>query len=68
MPAQTEPRPRLLITAAEAARLLGCSPQTVKRLAERGDLRAVRFGENGHIRFRMSEIEEFVTRDEEEAR
>ena len=67
MTRQTEPS-RLLVNAPEAGRLLGCSPQTVKRLAERGDLRAVRFGPNGHVRFRVAEIEEFVTEKEDEDR
>jgi excisionase family DNA binding protein len=62
----TQTEARLLVTATEAARLLGCSAQTVKRLAERGDLRTVRFGPNGHVRFRLREIEEFVEKDEED--
>ena len=39
---------------------------TVKRLAERGDLRAIRFGPNGHVRFRMSQVEEFIEMKEED--
>ena len=60
----TQTEPRLLVTAAEAGRLLGCSPQTVKRLAERGSLRPLRFAENGHLRFRLAEIEEFVAKED----
>lgn len=64
MSIQTEPR--LLITAAETAQLLGCSVATVKRLAERGDLTTVRFAPGGHLRFRLREVEEFVNATNEE--
>ncbi|MDQ3671492.1 MAG: helix-turn-helix domain-containing protein [Actinomycetota bacterium] len=63
MPTQTEPR--LLLSAAEVARLLGCSVPTVKRLAERGEIATVRFTQpNGHLRFRVRDVEEFVERKE----
>ena len=62
----TQTELRLLVTAAEAARLLGCSVPTVKRLADKGDLRIVRFGPGGHVRFRLREVEEFVDRQEED--
>jgi excisionase family DNA binding protein len=62
---ETHTEPRLLITAAEAAQLLGCSVQTVKRLAERGDLKPLRFGPGGHVRFRLSDVEEFVSENED---
>ena len=65
METQTQPR-RLLVTAAEAAQLLGCSVLTVKRLAEKGDLRAVRLAPSGHLRFRLRDVEQFVAEKEDE--
>lgn len=40
--------------------------QTVKRLAERGDLRPIRFGPNGHVRFRMRQVEDFIEQKEDD--
>jgi len=54
------------VNAAGAAHLLGCSVPSVKRLAETGEIPTVRFVERGHVRFRVSDIEEFVERKEED--
>jgi excisionase family DNA binding protein len=53
-------REPVLLTAREAGRLLGVSPKTVIRLAQSGDLRAVRLGERGRWRILRAGIDEIV--------
>ena len=45
---------------AEAARLLGCTPRTVHRHIEAGDIRAVRLGERGAWRVVRGSIEAMI--------
>ena len=45
---------------AEAARLLGCTPRTVHRHIEAGDIRAVRLGERGARRVVRGNVEALV--------
>lgn len=45
-----------LVNRAEAARLLGCSTHTVKRLAARGVLEEIRFTPESHPRFRLKDV------------
>ena len=46
-----------LVKVAEAAKRLGTSPDTVRRLVKLGELPVVRFGQHGHLRFRSEDIE-----------
>ncbi len=46
----------LLVTRAEAARLLGCSRVTVIRLVAKGLLDEVRFTPESHPRFRLEDV------------
>lgn len=55
----TEREPALL-TTREAGALLGVSARTVARLAENGDLRAVRLGRRGRWRIIRRGVEELV--------
>lgn len=48
-----------LLTTTETARALAVSPQTVRRLVARGELRPVRLGER-LIRFRAEEIQKIL--------
>ncbi len=49
-----------LMTTREAARLLGCTPRTVIRHVESGDLRGVRLGERGRWRVLRRHVDELV--------
>ena len=55
-----------LLDSHEAALLLNVHPETVKRMARRGDLAAVRFGRIW--RFRVSALEECVQRLTQQSR
>lgn len=48
-----------LVTLKDAAEALSCSPGTVRRLIEEGQLAAVRLGgaPTGHYRIRISDLE-----------
>jgi excisionase family DNA binding protein len=58
-PVQVVREPALL-TAREAGLLLGVSPKTIVRLAQAGDLRAVRLGERGRWRILRAGLDEIV--------
>jgi excisionase family DNA binding protein len=49
-------------TVKELAALLGMNPRTIQRLAQRGDLKAHRFGggKRPALRFRRDDIEAFL--------
>jgi excisionase family DNA binding protein len=47
---------RRLLTTDETANLLGVSTDSVRRWADRGYLRAVRFGPRGRFRFPADEV------------
>lgn len=47
-----------LIDAKAAANILAVSPKTVKRMAERGEIPALRIG--NRWRFRGSELDEYI--------
>lgn len=49
-----------LLTVREVARLLAVSERLVQSLAQRGDLQAIRVGRL--LRFRLEDVETFVTR------
>jgi excisionase family DNA binding protein len=49
-----------LLTTGEASRLLGVSPRTVARLAENGDLPAVRLGPHGRWRIIRAGVDRIV--------
>ena len=51
-----------LLTRKELANFLGLSTRTISRFIEQGDLRCVKLGHQ--IRFRESDIEEFLTLNE----
>lgn len=52
-----------LLTTTEVARRLNYSPQMVRAAVRRGDLPCVRIAApNGHLRFRPSDLVEFVER------
>ena len=54
MAGKTAPLP--LVSRPEAARLLGCSSATVKRLVARGVLEEIRFTPDSHPRFRLRDV------------
>lgn len=57
----TEDAPlRLSMTGAEVAELLGCSGETVKNLARRGDLPAFFLGNRRYRRYREADVLAFV--------
>ena len=62
---QTQTEPKLLVTAAEAARRLDMSVSTLRRLVDAGEIDAIRFGEKGHVRIRVRDLEELVEREGE---
>jgi excisionase family DNA binding protein len=49
-----------LINANEAAQILAVSAKTVKRMADRGEIPALRIG--NRWRFRASELDEYIRR------
>jgi excisionase family DNA binding protein len=51
---------RMLLTRAQVAEILGCSPRTVARLVERGELRQVHVGRLA--RFRPLDVDALVDR------
>lgn len=51
---------RRLLSAREAAELLGVSVATVRRAVRDGSLDAVRVRENGWLRFRVADVEQLV--------
>ena len=52
-----------MLTASEVARLLHLHPNTVKRLSDRGELAFYRVCRRGDRRFRMQDVEDFLTRN-----
>jgi excisionase family DNA binding protein len=56
-----EPRAGLL-KASEVAALLSTSVWTVRHLTKTGELRPVRFGARGHLRYEVSDVEALVER------
>ena len=52
-----------MLTASEVARLLHLHPNTVKRLGDRGELAFYRVCRRGDRRFRMQDVEDFLTRN-----
>jgi len=51
----------LVLTRAQAGRLLNCSPNTISNLVKRGELRWVEFG--GAKMIRRVDVEELVNRN-----
>ncbi len=49
-----------LVSKADAARLLGLSERMIDKFAEAGELRRVRLGKRGGVRFKVSELERIV--------
>ena len=59
----TTPRtidPPLLLTTDTVSERLGCSVQTVRRLAAAGRIPTVRFAAGGPMRFQPRDVEAFV--------
>lgn len=54
---------RPLLTKAELARFLRCSPRTVDRLRASGRLRAVQFLPGGKVAFRPEDVEALLAED-----
>ena len=52
----TQTASSVLVSRSEAARLLGVSRETVKRLAARGVLEEIRFTPDSHPRFRLRDV------------
>ncbi len=52
----TKTEAQVLVSRGEAARLLGVSRETVKRLAARGILEEIRFTPESHPRFRLRDV------------
>ena len=52
-----------MLTASEVARLRHLHPNTVKRLGDRGELAFYRVCRRGDRRFRMQDVEDFLTRN-----
>jgi excisionase family DNA binding protein len=50
----------LLLTSDEVSERLGCSVQTVRRLAAAGRIPTVRFAARGPMRFQPRDVEAFV--------
>jgi excisionase family DNA binding protein len=59
-----KPKPQfeLMLSSAEAARMLGVHPNTVRGWADKGILKSYRVGPRGDRRFRQSDIESFLSR------
>lgn len=52
------------LTIAEAAKILGVHPATVRREIKRGNLTCSRLGQDGRlIRFRESDLETYLSRN-----
>lgn len=49
-----------LITIREAAEMLGVHQETLRRWDNEGKLKAVRVGERGHRRYRISDLKKIV--------
>ncbi|HWQ25032.1 MAG TPA: helix-turn-helix domain-containing protein [Gaiellaceae bacterium] len=47
---------QVLVSRPEAARLLGCSTETVRRLVARGVLEEIRLTPESHPRFRLRDV------------
>jgi excisionase family DNA binding protein len=52
----TQTAAQVLVSRGEAARLLGVSRETVKRLVARGVLEEIRFTPESHPRFRLKDV------------
>ena len=52
----TQTAANVLVSRGEAARLLGVSRDTVKRLVARGVLEEIRFTPESHPRFRLKDV------------
>ena len=52
----TQTAAQVLVSRPEAARPLGCSRETVKRLVARGVLEEIRFTPESHPRFRLKDV------------
>ena len=48
------------VTVAEAARILGCSPNTARKWGERGDIPMRRNPANGYRLFRRDDLDAFL--------
>ncbi len=55
-----EPRPRLLLTVDEAARMLSLSRPFLYRLMQRGEIASIKLG--GSRRIELAELQAFVAR------
>lgn len=56
-----------LLKASQTAEALGVSVRTVRRLADSGALKPIRFSPQGWLRFRPEEVEQFLERAERTA-
>lgn len=54
---------RPLLTKADLARLLRCSPRTIDRLRASGKLRAVQFKRGGRVLYRPEDVEALLAED-----
>jgi excisionase family DNA binding protein len=48
------------LRTSQVAAMLGCSGRTVRRMIARGELRAMRLGDEGHWRIPRLEVERFL--------
>ena len=48
------------LTVAQAAEELGCSERTIRRLIQRGDLKAVRLGSTSAIRIHRRDLQKIL--------
>jgi excisionase family DNA binding protein len=55
-----KPIEKELLTINEVAELLRVHPQTLRRWDEEGKLKAVRIGEKGHRKYKLSEIKKLL--------
>jgi excisionase family DNA binding protein len=53
-----------LVSLQDAARLMGCSAVTVRRMAKRGDIPAVRLAGTRLVRFRRSTLQRVIETSE----
>ncbi|MBA3380517.1 MAG: helix-turn-helix domain-containing protein, partial [Actinobacteria bacterium] len=53
---RTQTASQILVSRPEAARLLGVSTETVRRLVARGVLEEIRFTPESHPRFRLRDV------------
>lgn len=49
-----------LIRTCEAARVLGVSVWTIRRMAQSGTLRPVKLGPRAHLRFRRRDLDDLI--------